>query len=92
MAATIDIPAAGYRYVPYAFQYPAAWRRWMVIRSSGWSSPARCRSPPASPGSRITCAGWACHLSASAPANCGRPEQFTDAGFIAFNRQYIGSH
>ena len=89
MAATIEIPAGGYRYIPYAFQYSGgveALRR-LPDRAGGIRA-SRCRSPPASPGSSGTWASWVCRSSAFCACELRSPAQFTDAGFIAFNRHY----
>jgi hypothetical protein len=89
MAATIDISTAGYRYVPYAFQYSggvAALNGHQIERVEF------ARPLPLAAGFAwiedylgrlgVPLAGiCACELRS--------PEQFTDAGFIAFNRQYI---
>ena len=89
MAATIDIPAAGYRYVPYAFQYSggvAALDGHQIERVEF------ARPLPLAAGFAwiedylrrlgVPLAGvCACELRS--------PAQFTDAGFIAFNRHYI---
>ena len=89
MAATIDIPAAGYRYIPYAFQYSggvAALDGYQIERVEF------ARPLPLAAGFAwiedylgrlgVPLVGFcACELRS--------PAQFTDAGFIEFNRHYI---
>ena len=89
MVTTTDIPAGGYRYIPFAFQYSggvAALDGYQIERVEF------ARPLPLAAGFawiedylgtlRVPLVGFcACELRS--------PEQFTDAGFIAFNRQYI---
>jgi hypothetical protein len=85
---TIDLPAAGYRYIPFAFQYSGG-----VEALSGYQIERVefSRPLPLAAGFRwiedyldrlgVPLAGFcACELRS--------PGQFTDAGFIAFNRLY----
>ena len=73
MAATIDIPAGGYRYVPYAFQYSGG-----VEALDGYriERVEFARPLPLAAGfawiERLPGPSWACRSSASAPANCVR--------------------
>jgi hypothetical protein len=89
MATTIDIPAGGYRYLPFAFQYSGG-----VGALDGFriERVEFARPLPLAAGFAwiedylgrlgVPLVGFcACELRS--------PEQFTDAGFIAFNRQYI---
>ena len=89
MAATIDIPAGGYRYMPFAFQYSggvAALDGYRIERvefarpmplAAGFAWIERYLGTLGVP----LVAFCACELRS--------PAQFTDTGFIAFNRQYI---
>ena len=89
MAATIDIPAGGYRYIPYAFQYSGGVEALIgyQIERVEFSRPL-----PLAAGFAwienylgrlgVPLAGFcACELRS--------PAQFTEAGFIAFNRSYV---
>jgi hypothetical protein len=89
MATTIDIPAGGYRYIPYAFQYSGAVE---ALDGCQIERVEFARPLPLAAGFAwiedylgrlgVPLVGFcACELRS--------PEQFTDAGFIAFNRQYI---
>jgi hypothetical protein len=88
MATTIDTPAGGYRYIPYAFQYSggvAALDGFRIERVE-FSRPLPLAAGFAWIEDYLGRLGvpllgfCACELRS--------PEQFTDAGFIAFNRQY----
>ena len=89
MAATIDIPAGGYRYIPYAFQYSGGvealdgYRIERVEFARPAAARRRLRLDRGLPGQ----AGRAARRR-SAPASCDRRQQFTDTGFIEFNRHY----
>jgi hypothetical protein len=88
MAATIEIPAGGYRYLPYAFQYSGGVEALPGFRiervefaeplplAAGFAWIERYLGQLGVP-----LAGFcACELRS--------PAQFTDVGFIAFNRHY----
>jgi hypothetical protein len=89
--ATIDLPAAGYRYIPFAFQYSggvAALDGYRIERvefaqplpmAAGFAWIERYLGEQGVP----LVAFCACELRS--------PAQFTDAGFIAFNREYTGT-
>ena len=89
--ATIDVPAGGYRYIPGVFQYSAG-----VAALPGYriERVRFARPVPLAAGfafieqwfarEGLKLAGFcACELRSPAP--------FTDAGFIAFNRLYVGT-
>ena len=87
----IDLPAAGYRYIPHFFQYSggvAALDGYQIERvtlhvplplAEGFAFIERHLTEQAVP----LLALCACELRS--------PAQFTDAGFIAFNRHYCGT-
>ena len=90
-AATVDFPAGGYRYIPGVFQYSAG-----VAALEGFriERVELLRPIPLAAGfsfieqfiterGRPLAAFCACELRSPAP--------FTDAGFIAFNRHYVGT-
>jgi len=89
MATTIEIPAAGYRYRPFAFQYSggvAALDGYRIERvefarpiplADGFAWIERYLGAQGVP----LVAFCACELRS--------PAQFTDTGFVAFNRRYI---
>jgi hypothetical protein len=89
MAKTIDLPAGGYRYLPFAFQYSGG-----VAALDGHriERVELARPLPLAAGfawveaylrrEGVPLTGFcACELRS--------PQQFSDAGFIAFNRNYI---
>jgi len=90
-AATVDFPAGGYRYIPGVFQYSAGVaaldgfriERVELLRpiplTAGFSLIERFVTERGRP----LAAFCACELRSPAP--------FTDAGFIAFNRHYVGT-
>jgi hypothetical protein len=90
-AATVDFPAGGYRYIPGVFQYSAgvaAFDGFRIERvellrpiplAAGFSFIERFVTERGRP----VAAFCACELRSPAP--------FTDAGFIAFNRHYVGT-
>ena len=91
MADTIDMPAGGYRYIPGVFQYSAGVR---ALDGYRIERAEFVRPVPLAAGfafierylhaQGIPLAGFcACELRS--------PAAFTDAGFIAFNRQYVGT-
>ena len=91
MAATIDIPAAGYRYIPHAFQYSGgveALPDYRIERvefavplplAAGFTWIENYLGEQRVP----LVAFCACELRS--------PGQFTDTGFIEFNRHYTGT-
>ena len=91
MAATIEVPAGGYRYIPGVFQYSAGVRaldgyriervefRRPVPLAAGFAFIERYLPAQGVP----LAAFCACELRSPAP--------FTDAGFVAFNRHYVGT-
>jgi len=90
-AATVDFPAGGYRYIPGVFQYSAGVaaldgfriERVELLRpiplATGFSLIERFVTERGRP----LAAFCACELRSPAP--------FTDAGFVAFNRHYVGT-
>ena len=91
MTNTIDVPAGGYRYIPGVFQYSAgvgALDGYRIERvefmrpvalAGGFAFIERYLQEQG-----IPLAGFcACELRSPAP--------FTDAGFVAFNRHYVGT-
>ena len=91
MAATVDIPAGGYRYIPFAFQYSGG-----VEALDGFRIERVKFSEPLP-----LAAGFAwiedslgeegLPLAAFCACELRSPEQFTDTGFIEFNRHYTGT-
>ena len=91
MPATIDIPAGGYRYIPHAFQYSggvAALDGYRIERvefarpvplAAGFAWIERYLGEQRVP----LVAFCACELRS--------PAQFSDTGFIEFNRHYTGT-
>lgn len=89
--ATIDIPAAGYRYIPHAFQYSGG-----VEALAGYRIERLEFSTPLP-----LAAGFAwierylgeqrVPLTAFCACELRSPAQFTDTGFIEFNRHYTGT-
>ena len=91
MAETIDVPAGGYRYIPGVFQYSAGVR---ALDGYRIERAEFARPVPLADGfafieryllqQGIPLAGFcACELRS--------PAAFTDAGFVAFNRHYVGA-
>ena len=86
--ATIEIPAAGYRYIPYAFQYSGG-----VEALPGYRIE---RVEFAQPLPLAAGFSWIEHflteqavpLTAFCACELRSPAQFTGAGFVAFNRHY----
>jgi hypothetical protein len=87
--ATVEIPAGGYRYIPFAFQY-----------SGGVEALDGCRIERVEFAHPIPLAAgftWiedhltrlGVPLTAFCACELRSPEQFSDAGFVAFNRLYI---
>jgi hypothetical protein len=91
MPATIDLPAAGYRYIPYAFQYSGG-----VEALDGYRIERVELSRPLPLAAGFA---WieeylgklAIPLVAFCACELRSPAQFTDAGFVAFNRHYAGT-
>src|ERR1700758_4579249 len=89
MAATIDMQAGGYRYIPFAFQYSGG-----VAALDGYRIE---RVEFAEPVPLAAGFDWIEHFLAGhgvpPTAFCAcelrSPAQFTDAGFVAFNRHYV---
>jgi len=72
MAATIDIPAGGYRYIPYAFQYSGGVE---ALDGHQIERVEFARPLPLAAGFAWIeqyLAGSACRSRVSAPASCGR--------------------
>lgn len=88
MAKTIDIPAGGYRYIPFAFQYSGGVEALPGHRIE--------RVEFARPMPLVAGFAWieqfmrgeGVPLEAFCACELRSPAQFTDAGFIAFNRLY----
>jgi hypothetical protein len=88
MAATIDIPAGGYRYIPFAFQYSGG-----VAALDGYRIE---RVEFAQPLPLAAGFAWieqflgkqGIPLVAFCACEVRSPTQFTDTGFIEFNRHY----
>jgi hypothetical protein len=91
MAATVDIPAGGYRYIPFAFQYSGG-----VAALDGFRIERVTFSEPLPLEAGF---GWierflgeeGLPLAAFCACELRSPEQFTDTGFIEFNRRYAGT-
>lgn len=88
MAATRDLPEAGYRYLPYAFQYSGG-----VEALDGFRIERVEFSRPLPLAAGFTwIEGYLGTLRVPLVGFCAcelrSPAQFTDAGFIAFNRHY----
>ncbi len=91
MAATIEMRAGGYRYIPFAFQYSGG-----VAALDGFRIERVTFSEPLP-----LDAGFAwierflgeqgLPLAAFCACELRSPEQFTDTGFIEFNRRYAGT-
>ena len=91
MAATIDMRAGGYRYIPFAFQYSGG-----VAALDGFRIERVTFSEPLP-----LDAGFAwierffgeqgLPLAAFCACELRSPDQFTDTGFIEFNRRYAGT-
>jgi hypothetical protein len=88
MAATIGIPAGGYRYIPFAFQYSggvAALDGHRIERVE-FARPLPLAAGFAWIEDYLRSQGVP--LVAFCACELRSPAQFTDTGFIAFNRQY----
>ena len=90
-ATLIDIPAAGYRYIPGVFQYSSG-----VAALDGFQIERveLMRPVPLSAGFDFIeryLAGAGVPLLAFCACELRSPAQFTEAGFIAFNRHYVGT-
>jgi hypothetical protein len=90
-ATLIDIPAAGYRYIPGVFQYSSG-----VAALDGFriERVELMRPVPLSAGFDFIeryLADAGVPLLAFCACELRSPAQFTEAGFIAFNRHYVGT-
>ena len=91
MAATIEMRAGGYRYIPFAFQYSGG-----VAALDGFRIERMTLSEPLP---LETGFAWierflgeqGLPLAAFCACELRSPEQFTDTGFIEFNRRYAGT-
>lgn len=91
MPKTIDIPAAGYRYIPFAFQYSGGV---MALDGHRIERVEFARPLPLADGF-----AWierylnqqGVPLTAFCACELRSPAQFTDTGFIEFNRHYTGT-
>ena len=92
MAATIDIPAAGYRYVPYAFQYSGGVE---ALDGHQIERVEFARPLPLAAGfawiERLSGQAGRAARRPSAPANCGRPRSSPSRASSTFNRHYTGT-
>ena len=91
MAATIDLPAAGYRYIPFAFQYSGG-----VEALAGYriERVEFSRPVPLAAGFAWIEAYLGKHgipLLGFCACELRSPAQFTDQGFIDFNRHYTST-
>ncbi|HEY7577280.1 MAG TPA: hypothetical protein VH855_06760 [Acetobacteraceae bacterium] len=91
MARTIDLPAAGYRYIPFAFQYSGG-----VEALPGYRIERVEFSRPLPLAAGFTwIENYLVRLGVPLLGFCAcelrSPEQFTDQGFIDFNRHYTGT-
>jgi hypothetical protein len=89
--ATTDIPAAGYRYVPYAFQYSGG-----VEALPGHQIERVVFSKPLPLATGFDwieryLGGEGVPLTAFCACELRSPGQFTEQGFIDFNRHYTGT-
>lgn len=90
-AATVDFPSGGYRYIPGVFQYSAGVaaldgfriERVELLRPVPLAAGFACIEQFVAAHGRPLAAFCACELRSPAP--------FTDAGFVAFNRHYVGT-
>ncbi len=87
----IDLPAAGYRYLPHQFQYSggAAALEGFQIERVTFQTPVPLAAGFAFIERYLTDQGVS--LLGFCACELRSPAQFTDAGFIAFNRQYCGT-
>ena len=91
MAATTDMRVGGYRYIPFAFQYSGG-----VAALDGFRIERVTFSEPLPLEAGF---GWiegflgeqGLPLAAFCACELRSPEQFTDTGFIEFNRRYAGT-
>lgn len=89
--ATIDVPAGGYGYIPGVFQYSAGVR---ALDGFQIERVAFMRPLPLAEGfARIEQYLGAAGLPLAAFCACElrSPAPFTEAGFVAFNRHYVGT-
>ncbi len=90
MAATIDLPAAGYRYIPFAFQYSGGVEALPGFRIER----VEFARPLALAAGFSWIENYLSQQGVPLPGFCAcelrSPAQFTDQGFIDFNRHYTG--
>jgi len=91
MSATIDLPAAGYRYIPGVFQYSAG-----VGALDGYEIERVTFQTPVPLTAGFTfieryLGDLGVPLQGFCACELRSPAPFTDAGFIAFNRHYCGT-
>jgi len=91
MAATIDIPAGGYCYIPFAFQYSGG-----VAALDGYRiERVEFTAPVPLAAGFIWIENYLRKLGVPLAAFCAcelrSPAQLTEAGFIEFNRHYTGT-
>ena len=88
---TIDLPEAGYRYIPHQFQYSggAAALDGFQIERVTFHNPVPLNDGFAFIERYLAAQGVP--LRAFCACELRSPAQFTDAGFIAFNRHYCGT-
>ena len=91
MATTIDVPHGGYRYIPGVFQYSAG-----VRALAGFRIERVEFMRPMQLAAGFTCIeryllGHGLPLAAFCACELRSPTPFTDAGFVAFNRLYVGT-
>jgi hypothetical protein len=91
MTITIDMPAGGYRYIPGVFQYSAGVRALDGYRIERimFARPAPLAAGFAWIEQYLTRQGLP--LAAFCACELRSPAPFTDAGFVAFNRHYVGT-
>lgn len=91
MAAPIELPAAGYRYIPHAFQYSGGVEALPGYRIERVEF---ARPVPLAAGFAWI-ENYMMKLGVPLPGFCAcelrSPAQFTDQGFIDFNRHYTGT-
>ncbi|MGO9997709.1 MAG: hypothetical protein ACLPKW_08195 [Acetobacteraceae bacterium] len=91
MAATIDMRAGGYRYIPFAFQYSGG-----VAALDGFRIERVTFSEPLPLNAGFAwierfLGGQGLPLAAFCACELRSSEQFSDTGFIEFNRRYAGT-
>jgi hypothetical protein len=89
--ATIDVAAGGYRYIPGVFQYSAGVR---ALDGYQIERVAFARPVPLPAGFGLIeqyLQGQGIPLAAFCACELRSPAPFTDAGFVVFNRHYVGT-